>query len=125
MGKYENTSANMDKCQLQDLSVQNHPHVNQSQSGLWLTERRKRVTASNFGSIVGRKPTIPVSKCVRTFLYSRLKGTRHTRNGLFNERSTIEEYKMKIRDKGENVKLWTSSRTSFPCSESRWYCYVK
>ncbi|KAJ8315540.1 hypothetical protein KUTeg_007690 [Tegillarca granosa] len=28
----------------------------QSQSGLWHTERRKRITASNFGPIINRNP---------------------------------------------------------------------
>ena len=82
--------------------------LEQSQSGLWHTERSKRLTASNFGLIVKRKPSLPINKIVRNLLYSKFSGNRHTKNGLLQERSTIEEYKLKKAEESENVIVESS-----------------
>ena len=68
--------------------------VQQSQSGLWNSERRKRITASHFGSIVKRNPSLSIKKFVRNMLYSSFSGNHHTRNGILQEDTTIEEYKL-------------------------------
>lgn len=75
----------------------------QSSSGLWHSERRIRLTASNFGKVYRRRPSIPVKNLVKSLLYSNFKGNRHTRNGLLQERSTIEEYKLRKAEENENV----------------------
>nr|XP_034320463.1 uncharacterized protein LOC105318911 [Crassostrea gigas] len=75
----------------------------QSSSGLWHPERRKRLTASNFGKVYRRRPSIPVKNLVKSLLYSNFKGNRHTRNGLLQERSTIEEYKLRKAEENKNV----------------------
>ncbi|VDI15012.1 Hypothetical predicted protein [Mytilus galloprovincialis] len=77
----------------------------QSQSGLWHSERKKRITASNFGSIVKRNPSLPIAKFVRTILYSSFSGNRHTRNGINQEDTTIEDYKLKKAEENENVSV--------------------
>ncbi|XP_062575148.1 uncharacterized protein LOC134237079 isoform X2 [Saccostrea cucullata] len=82
--------------------------LQQSTSGLWHLERTKRITASNFGKVFRRKPSIPVNKLVHSLLYSNFKGNRHTRNGLLQERSTIEEYKLKKAEENENVTVQES-----------------
>ena len=68
--------------------------VQQSQSGLSHSERRKRITASHFGSIVKRNPSLPIQTFVRHMLYSSFSGNHHTRNGILEEDTTIEEYKL-------------------------------
>lgn len=50
----------------------------QSSSGLWHSERRIRLTASNFGKVYRRRPSIPVKNLVKSLLYSNFKGNRHT-----------------------------------------------
>ncbi|KAK3089294.1 hypothetical protein FSP39_002467 [Pinctada imbricata] len=82
--------------------------LNQSQSGLWHTERKRRLTASNFGHIVKRRPSLPINKIVKNLLYMKFTGNRHTKNGLLQERSTIEEYKLKKAEEGENVIVESS-----------------
>ncbi|CAG2223192.1 unnamed protein product [Mytilus edulis] len=66
---------------------------------------KKRITASNFGSIVKRNTSLPIAKFVRTILYSSFSGNRHTRNGINQEDSTIEEYKLKKAEENENVSV--------------------
>jgi ribosomal protein L13 len=68
--------------------------VQQSQSGLSHSDRRKRITASHFGSIVKRNPSLPIQIFVRNMLYSSFSGNHHTRNGILQEDTTIEEYKL-------------------------------
>jgi hypothetical protein len=77
--------------------------IQQSQSGLWHSERKKRITASNFGSIVRRNPPLPIELFFRNMLYSSFNGNRHTRNGILQENTTIEENKLKKAEENENV----------------------
>ncbi|CAC5417661.1 unnamed protein product [Mytilus coruscus] len=79
--------------------------VHQSQSGLWHSERKKKITASNFASIVKRNPSLPIAKFVRSILYSSFSGNRHTRYGINQEDTTIEEYKLKKAEENENVSV--------------------
>ncbi|KAK3099893.1 hypothetical protein FSP39_011406 [Pinctada imbricata] len=82
--------------------------LKQSQSGLWHSERKKRITASNFGPVVRRNPSLPVKKLVRNLLYSNFQGNRHTRNGLLQEQTTVEEYVMRKAEQRENVTVKTT-----------------
>ena len=77
--------------------------IQQSQSGLWHSERKKRITASNFGSIVRRSSSLPIDKFVRNMLYSSFNGNRHTRNGILQENTTIVDYILKKAEENENV----------------------
>ncbi|CAG2247842.1 unnamed protein product [Mytilus edulis] len=58
----------------------------------WKNERKKRQTASNFGNVFKRKPSIKVTPLVLQLLYSNFKGNKATRIGLREERITIQEY---------------------------------
>ncbi|KAJ8314452.1 LOW QUALITY PROTEIN: hypothetical protein KUTeg_006602 [Tegillarca granosa] len=60
----------------------------QSCSATWIDERKKRLTASNFGSVIKHNPSIPVHKLVQSLLYSSFKGNMHTRKGLLEESMT-------------------------------------
>jgi hypothetical protein len=64
----------------------------QSRSGVWQQERKKRLTASNFGSVVCRRPSLKVEPLVRRLLYGTFEGTTATRWGLSQESITIKEY---------------------------------
>ena len=79
--------------------------LQQSQSELWHTERKKRLTASNFRLIIRRNPSLPVSKLVKTLLYSKFKGNQHTKNGLLQERTSAEEYKLRKAEESINVTV--------------------
>ena len=59
---------------------------------LWLTERRKRLTASRVGNIAKmRKPTKPSTK-VKNILYSTFRGNNVTRYGIANEDKARQGY---------------------------------
>ncbi|VDI39695.1 Hypothetical predicted protein [Mytilus galloprovincialis] len=79
-------------------------------SASWMNERKKRLTASNFGLVYKRNPKIPVTPLVNSLLYSTFKGNKATRFGLREERVTIQEYiqqkaKQKVKLKVENMGL--------------------
>lgn len=57
------------------------------------------------GIIVRRKPSIPVVKPVQSLLYTKFTGSQHTRNGLHQEKTTIEEYQLKMAEKNVNVRV--------------------
>ena len=65
--------------------------VQQSASQVWKSERKKRLTASNYGKIVRRNPKLKVTPLVKDLLYSNFKGNRCTVKGLQEERNTIHE----------------------------------
>lgn len=51
----------------------------QSLCNLWLVERKKRLTASNFGKICRLKPKTPCQKTVVQLLYTKFTGNAATR----------------------------------------------
>ena len=102
-------SKNPQQCQAITKST-----IQQSQSGLWHSERKKRITASNFGSIVKRNPSLPVQKFVRNLLYTSFRGNHHTRNGILQEDTTIEEYKLKKAEESQNVCVEKSGLVIHP-----------
>ncbi|XP_078329794.1 uncharacterized protein LOC144624228 [Crassostrea virginica] len=79
--------------------------VQQSASQVWKSERKKRLTASNYGKIVRRNPKLKVTPLVKDLLYSNFKGNRCTVKGLQEERNTIHEYILKKAELGHNVTV--------------------
>jgi hypothetical protein len=77
----------------------------QSTCQSWHEERRKRVTASNFGSIISRRPNIPVKPLVSRLLYGTFNGNSHTRYGLREESSTKREYVLAKQERGIKVDV--------------------
>ncbi len=64
----------------------------QSESEQWITERRKRLTASIAGGIAKMRATTSKSKKVENLLYSKFKGNAATRYGSCMEDTTVKEY---------------------------------
>lgn len=74
--------------------------VNQSESRMWLEERRKRLTASNFGEVCRRREGTSCQRLVKTLLYSNFRNI-DTDYGSKNEKLAI----LKIEEeKGIKVK---------------------
>ena len=65
----------------------------QAESEKWMVERRKRLTASQVGSIVKMKATTKRSGKVQNLLYSSFRGNTATRYGTAKEQETRQDYK--------------------------------
>ena len=65
---------------------------NQADSELWLTERRKRQTASRVGNIAKMRKTTKLSTKVKNILYGTFRGNNATRYGIANEDKARQEY---------------------------------
>ena len=61
-------------------------------TNLWMTERRKRITASNIGTIAKRRTTTKVAALVKTLLYSKFRGNVATAYGHEQESATRTAY---------------------------------
>nr|XP_042908919.1 uncharacterized protein LOC122271496 [Parasteatoda tepidariorum] len=61
----------------------------QRDSSLWVEERRKRITASNFGTVCCRLPHTGCGNLVKSLLYSNVD-TKSMQYGRFNEKHAIE-----------------------------------
>lgn len=62
----------IDRCALSKATIL------QSQSDVWKSERKKRITASNFGKICKLRKTTSTAKTVAALLYSTFKGNSST-----------------------------------------------
>ncbi|VDI82683.1 Hypothetical predicted protein [Mytilus galloprovincialis] len=80
----------------------------QSNSQVWKTERKKRLTASNFGKIVKRNTKLKIKPLISELLYSSFKGNAYTVKGLQEERNSIHEYILKKTESGVNVNVESS-----------------
>ncbi|KAJ8299479.1 hypothetical protein KUTeg_023539, partial [Tegillarca granosa] len=72
---------------------------------MWVDERKKRITASNFGTVFRRNVKIPVKNLVKTMLYSTFRGNQHTRKGIQEEAMTIREYKLPKNSEGITINV--------------------
>lgn len=66
--------------------------VGQSENKLWAVERRKRLTASNFGQICKLRKTTSVAGLLKSLLYSQFKGTLATNYGREKEDEAIQQF---------------------------------
>ena len=66
--------------------------LDQADNDLWIIERRKRITASNVGSISKMRHTTKKSKKVELLLYSNFRGNAATHYGSDKEESTRQQY---------------------------------
>ena len=57
----------------------------QGTCGKWMTERRKRITASNVGSITKMRKTTKRCSKVKSLLYSSFRGNQAIQYGVDNE----------------------------------------
>ncbi|KAK5644635.1 hypothetical protein RI129_001761 [Pyrocoelia pectoralis] len=71
---------------------------------MWKVERKKRLTASNFGRICKLRKTTSTAKTVESLLYSNFKGNSATAFGLAHETTAIQlfekEYGKKVKQSG-------------------------
>ena len=67
--------------------------VDQADSDKWKTERRRRITASNAGSIAKMRVTTKKGKKVEQLLHSKFKGNTATRYGADMEEKACKQYK--------------------------------
>lgn len=66
--------------------------MDQANSPLWMLERKKRLTASNFGKICKMRPTTHCKSYVKTLLYSTFIGNQNTNWGKDHEDTAIEQF---------------------------------
>ncbi len=64
----------------------------QGTCGKWMTERRKRITASNVGSIAKMRKTTKRCNKVKSLLYSSFRGNQATQYGVDNEVKARQQY---------------------------------
>ncbi len=78
----------------------------QSACGTWYNEKRKRLTASNFGAVMRRNPKIKVLALVRQLVYPTFRGNAHTNNGLQQEYASQRDYEAKqSKESGKEIKV--------------------
>ncbi|KAJ8318782.1 LOW QUALITY PROTEIN: hypothetical protein KUTeg_003873 [Tegillarca granosa] len=87
-----------------------------SATAVWKEERRKILTASNFGLVIRRNPNIKVEKLVKQ-LYQSFKENKFTRKGLNDEIITIKEYTSRKEEENDPV---TVQSIGLVISKSRW-----
>lgn len=67
----------------------------QSRSGMWLEERRKRLTASNFGEVCKMLPATGCGRLVKGMLYGQVDN-KFTRYGKVNEESALRKMEQEL-----------------------------
>ena len=82
---------------------------------VWLSERRKRITASNAGKIAKRRGTTKVRPLVKELLYSKFEGSTATRWGLLQEDSTNAHYLEEIT---LHLTIWVDHQSRQPMAGS-------
>lgn len=70
----------------------------QSNSPLWFSVRRHRITSSLFGSVLSHKPSTPPDNLVLRIIQPRTFSTPATAYGLTNEKIAIQEYQKRNQD---------------------------
>ena len=84
-------------------------------STTWHSERRLRLTSSNFGKVMSRKTTTDVAPLVKSLLYNKFRGNTHTRYGFAKERATRQEYELKMLDSNQHVTIQSCGLFINPC----------
>ncbi len=74
--------------------------IEQAENQLWIIERRKRITASNVGSIAKMRATTKRSGKVKQLLYSSFRGNAATRYGTDRETVTRQKYVTHMKECG-------------------------
>ena len=66
--------------------------VNQSGSDRWFKERKKRITASNFGAVINRRPTVYPNALLKKLFQTKKVRSKHCDWGIENEKVAIKQY---------------------------------
>ncbi len=99
--EYYQKNVEISKTEAAKLEKQTHL---QSASGVWREERRKRLTASNFGQVLRRRPNHTVEVLVRNLLYTGFKGNSNTKYGLDQEGPSVQDYLAKTLEES-NIRV--------------------
>lgn len=75
--------------EIEDLQIMT---IGQADSMLWKEERRKRITASNFGKICKMRASTHCQNIVKTLLYGTFNGNQYTQWGKDHEDTAIEQF---------------------------------
>ncbi len=86
---YYNTNVKVTPQRALEIEIQTRQ---QSNSGVWIHERHCRLTASNFGTILGLRKSTCVHPTLKSILYSKFHGNVHTKYGLEQEAHTSADY---------------------------------
>ena len=120
MIRYYNTevAVDSDKANSIELTMRNHT-LDNDQSVVWFSERRKRVTSSNVRSIAKCKSTTPVTPLVNQLLYSTFRRNCATRWGLEQEQHNVAVYTSWFHERGSpnqiiNIKCGLVVSTVYP-----------
>ncbi|KAL5010799.1 hypothetical protein ScPMuIL_013104 [Solemya velum] len=85
----------------------------QNKNPRWSEERSKRITASNFGTIVNKKDSTKPDGIIRQMLYTTLNN-RYVNWGKKHEPAAIMKYRLTMKKKlprYQSVKLWVNGQT--------------
>ncbi|XP_047023593.1 uncharacterized protein LOC124632693 isoform X2 [Helicoverpa zea] len=86
-------SLKLDENEIRELE---NKTLTQSNSDLWVVERKKRITASLFGQICKMKNSTPCTATLKNMLYSTFAGNDATRYGKAHEGTAIADLENKI-----------------------------
>ena len=100
--KYYEEQIKVDESQIAKIE---HDTTQQSLSEKWVTERKKRLTGSNFGKVMKRRIKTPAVPLVDNLLYSQFRGNRSTRLGTIQENYAAIEYKNIKSQEGKEVSV--------------------
>ena len=85
--------------------------IDQSHATYWAEERRQRITASDFASIIKKREKTSCQGIVKRKLYSSFKGNALTRRGLSEEDNSILEYRLFKSNLGTTVNVQKAGLT--------------
>lgn len=75
-----------------EASTKNQGVTNELATNLWMTERRKRITASVWGNVAKCRSTTQVASAVKSLLYPTFRGNVATEWGNRKESETLGAY---------------------------------
>ena len=108
-----------DKASSIEFNTRSHTH-DDSQSIIWFSERRKRITSSNARSIAKRKSTTPVARLVHQLLYSAFRGNSATRWGLQQEEIGASIYTTWLHNRGSPTSIVNTQCGLVVCRAHPW-----
>ena len=104
MREYYLVNVKVSEAVCEDLKIRTAEQgKNDNSLQVWLTERWKRITASNVGSIAKRRPTTKVNSMVKKLLYTNFEGNTATKWGILQEETTNSKYLEAMRKSSPDI----------------------
>ena len=86
MLQYYKANVSITRAKAKDIEVMTRQQgTSECSANIWLAERRKRITASNVGTIAKRRSSTKVANTVKQLLYTTFRGNAATRWGTLQE----------------------------------------